>query len=120
MKVVHLSKNDTQGGAARAAFRLHKGLQLQGHDSSMLVVNKSSDDPNVREYSKPMDIANIVVRGVRQLSIEHAVSKYTKSRPPGLGLFNGDRSSYATTLLPQIPASDVINLHWVPGFVDYE
>ena len=35
--VVHLSSSDVQGGAPRAAFRLHLGLRAAGGDSKMLV-----------------------------------------------------------------------------------
>ncbi len=43
MKVLHLSNSDTNGGAARAAYRLHKGLQDIGVNSQMLVQEKLSD-----------------------------------------------------------------------------
>ena len=47
MKILHLSTHDTSGGAARAAYRLHKGLQNIGLDSQMLVQEKSSSDRTV-------------------------------------------------------------------------
>ena len=47
MKILHLSTHDTSGGAARAAYRLHKGLQNIGLDSQMLVQEKSSSDKTV-------------------------------------------------------------------------
>ncbi len=47
MKVIILNSSDTQGGAARAAYRLHKALLSQDVDSQMLVQNKSSDDLTV-------------------------------------------------------------------------
>jgi hypothetical protein len=47
MKVLLLNTSDTQGGAARAAYRLHQGLQRIGIDSQMLVQDKSSIDKNV-------------------------------------------------------------------------
>lgn len=42
-----ISTFDIEGGAARAAFRLHKGLQKIGIHSTMLVQQKSSDEPSV-------------------------------------------------------------------------
>jgi glycosyltransferase involved in cell wall biosynthesis len=44
MKVLIVNTYDTQGGAARAAYRLHKALLGQNIDSQMLVQSKSSDD----------------------------------------------------------------------------
>jgi glycosyltransferase involved in cell wall biosynthesis len=47
MKVLLLSTNDIKGGAARAAYHLHQGLQAIDVDSQMLVKNKTSDDRTV-------------------------------------------------------------------------
>jgi len=47
MKILIVNSNDIRGGAARAANRLHKGLQAIGIDSKMLVQNKYSDDKSV-------------------------------------------------------------------------
>lgn len=47
MKAVHLSTSDLEGGAARAAFRLHHALLGQGVDARMLVMKKSTDAPTV-------------------------------------------------------------------------
>ena len=44
MKILIVNTSDIQGGAARAAYRLHKSLLQLGIDSQMLVQNKSSDD----------------------------------------------------------------------------
>ncbi len=44
MKILIVNASDNQGGAARAAYRLHKSLLDQGIDSQMLVQSKSSDD----------------------------------------------------------------------------
>jgi glycosyltransferase involved in cell wall biosynthesis len=120
MKIVHINKNDLSGGAARAAYRLHKGLQRVGHESVMVVESQTSDDPSVLKFEKPMDTLNLVRRGLRQIRIARDFKRYHESRPSGYELFSDDRSSYASTLLDQIPACQIINLHWIPGFVDYE
>ena len=107
------------GGAARAAYRLHKGLQRAGHESVMVVAARTSDDPTVVAFEKPMDLFSLVRRGLRQLRIHRDFMRYRNSRPHGYELFSDDRSSYSATLLDQIPACQVINLHWIPGLVDY-
>jgi len=45
--ILHLSVADQDGGAARAAYRIHAGLCRLGVDSRMLVGTKTSDDPTV-------------------------------------------------------------------------
>ncbi|MDD2541684.1 MAG: glycosyltransferase family 4 protein [Desulfuromonadaceae bacterium] len=48
MKPLIVSTFDTQGGAARAAYRLHHGLRKCDVDSRMLVQEKTADDYTVR------------------------------------------------------------------------
>ena len=47
MKILHVGATDSAGGASRASYRLHKGLEESGVDSKMLVRRKSSNDPKV-------------------------------------------------------------------------
>ena len=47
MKILHLSTSDLDGGAARSAYRIHKGLLNLDIDSSMLVRAKASRDKKV-------------------------------------------------------------------------
>lgn len=44
MKILIVNTSDIKGGAARAAYRLHKALLSSDVDSKMLVQSKSSDD----------------------------------------------------------------------------
>jgi glycosyltransferase involved in cell wall biosynthesis len=118
MKLVQLNKNDLAGGAARAAYRLHKGLQRAGHDSVMVVETRAGDDPSVISFQKPMDTPSLLRRGLRHVWIDRDLRRHRSTRPAGYELFSHDRSPYGATLLDQIPACDVINLHWIPGLVD--
>ena len=47
LKVLHVNTLDIQGGAARAAYRLHQSLLKCGIDSRVLVQTKTSDDRSV-------------------------------------------------------------------------
>lgn len=47
MRILHLSTFDLQGGAARAAYRLHLALRSAGVDSLFLVQQKTGDHPSV-------------------------------------------------------------------------
>lgn len=44
MKILIINTSDINGGAARAAYRLHQSLLLENVDSNMLVQSKTSDD----------------------------------------------------------------------------
>jgi glycosyltransferase, group 1 family len=52
MKILHINTTDIEGGAARAAYRLHKALLAEGIDSQMLVQKKLSDDYTVQTVAK--------------------------------------------------------------------
>ena len=47
MKILQISTYDISGGAARAAYRLHRGLCEIGQDCRMLVRHKESQDDTV-------------------------------------------------------------------------
>ncbi|MBI5571859.1 MAG: glycosyltransferase family 4 protein [Desulfomonile tiedjei] len=55
MKILHLSTWDTHGGAARAASRLHQGLQNLGADSRMLVQRKKGSAGSVEVAACRLD-----------------------------------------------------------------
>jgi glycosyltransferase involved in cell wall biosynthesis len=86
----------------------------------MLVVSQSSDDPAVISISRPMDLASRLRRGIRQYHIAQDFRRYKQSRPAGCDLFSDDRTEFGQALFGQLPHCDVINLHWVSGFLDYE
>ena len=56
MKVNIVSNTDIAGGAARAAYRLHKALKDSQIESEMIVKNKLSDDYSVVALSKSKQI----------------------------------------------------------------
>ena len=49
MKILIVNLSDIDGGAARAAYRLHKALLTEDVNSKMLVQNKFTDDFTVLE-----------------------------------------------------------------------
>ena len=109
MKVVLLNSSDTEGGAARAAYRLHQGLQGIGVSSQMLVKNKKSGDPNVilsqngigNKFNKIIStISNLPLR----LYPERNRAIFSPEWLP---------DSLAAKLAKIQP--DIINLHWVCG-----
>ncbi|MFW6307741.1 MAG: glycosyltransferase [Campylobacterales bacterium] len=53
MKILYLNHNDTHGGAAKGAYRLHRAFVKNGIDSKMLVKFKFTDDRSVEQYFLP-------------------------------------------------------------------
>ncbi len=111
MKILHLSTSDIEGGAARAAYRLHKGLQSFQISSQMLVRAKSSIDKSV----------------IAEKSL------LTKLGPPASNLplklySKRPQTRFAVQWFPDILASklskinpDIIHLHWIcNGFLQIE
>jgi len=47
LNVVHFSTADNLGGSGRSAYRIHTGLRQLGHNSCMLVGQKSASDQNI-------------------------------------------------------------------------
>lgn len=118
VRIRHLSTYDLAGGAARAARRLHSGLSRLGHDSQMFVLEKESDDPRVVEFSPSFDLPTRFRRGLSRRMLERSRGPL-ESRPPGASYFSDDRCQHGGDMLRQALSADVLNLHWVAGFVGY-
>ncbi len=110
MKILHLNTSDISGGAARAAYRIHKGLQGIDIDSKMLVQTKLSDDKTV------IGPGNKVKKGLALLrpSLDSAFKN----------LFSGgSKTIFSSAWLPfsGIPSQiksispDIVHLHWICG-----
>lgn len=112
MKCLIVNTYDTAGGAARAAYRLHKGLQGIGVQSGMLVQTKFSDDPTV------IGPQGKVSKGLSKLRphLEALPLQFYPHRhvtPWGPAWLPGDVGSKIKSLNP-----DIIHLHWIcDGFV---
>jgi glycosyltransferase involved in cell wall biosynthesis len=115
MKVLLVSNYDIKGGAARATYRLHKGLQGMAVNSEILVNYKSSDDENVRlmptRFSEKF-------KGIRAKLNRLPLKLYPKLGPV---IFSPQwvPDSLADEVAKINP--DVINLHWVcEGYMQIE
>ena len=117
MKVLHLSTTDNNGGAARAAFRLHCGLNQQGIGSRMFVRNKYTDNEAVTQYRYPIGLKKTEY-SFRKYLIKNEIKKYIASRPTGFEVFSDDRTPLKTGFFDQLPDTDLYNLHWISEFVD--
>ncbi len=111
MKILQVNTSDISGGAARAAYRIHKGLQGSGGiNSRMLVQDKLSDDKTV------IGPDNKIKKGFAKLrpTLDSAVKKI---------FAGGSKTIFFPAWLPfsDIPswiksiAPDIIHLHWICG-----
>jgi len=110
MKILQVNTSDISGGAAIAAYRIHKGLQGGGINSRMLVQSKLSDDKTV------IGPDNKIKKGFAKLrpTLDSAVKKI---------FAGGAKTIFSPAWLPfsDIPsriksiAPDIIHLHWICG-----
>ncbi len=115
MKILIVNTTDTEGGAARAAYRLHQGLQGIGLISQMLVQDRRSNDPNVM-VAHP------------KLTAEIGKLRSTLNKVPTLLYPQRDRLIFSSQWVPdhlgaQVKkiAPDLINLHWFcDGYIQLE
>ena len=119
LRILHLSTNDGGGGAARAAHRLHTGLRRLGHESTMLVLKRTGDDPAVRKMTWSDDWRLRLKRSRRRKQVDRDFAA-CKPLPKAFEWFSDDRAESGYDLVRQLPPCDVINLHWVGGFLDHE
>lgn len=109
MRTLLVNTFDVNGGAARAAFRLHQGLRRIGVDSDMLVRCKTSQDDDVRGDSSELGRLMVKVRG-------------RLDNLPILRYQDRKKAPWSTSWLPNGVAGqirernpDVVHLHWING-----
>jgi len=121
LKITHISTYDVSGGAARAAYLLHKGLNCIGQKSMMLVKRRKSNDLTVKLFNPSESFAGRVKRLLRRKKIiqDFMPYKYT-IRKKNVELFSDDRTQFRGMLSHYLSDSDIVNLHWVTYFLDYQ
>jgi glycosyltransferase involved in cell wall biosynthesis len=118
LKIVHVNTYDILGGAARAVYRLHSGLVRMGYNSSMYVLNKAVEDQSVKEFVPETDFLSRNYRKILDKTFKYNWACYEKTRPYGYELFSSDKTIYSQHTTLKIPEADIINLHWIAGFLD--
>lgn len=113
-----MSTHDVWGGAAIAAHRLHTGLRAIGQESTMFVAQREGGGQDVLRFVPPTDFRSRLARTLRRKSLARALNRYARSRPTNMELFSDDRSQHGDAPLRQIPPCDILNLHWISGFLD--
>ena len=119
MRIVVINTNDLHGGAARAAYRLHKGLREIGENSTYFVKERATDDTSVEQFISDPSPKAVAERLTLRAQLDAAYDEYAHCRSPDIELFSQERVDGDEDFFIQRPRADVINLHWVSRFVDY-
>ena len=115
MKVLLLSTSDIEGGAARAAFRLHQGLRDNGVESRMFVQSRSSSDPDVvsatGKFARGLSLFRPTIDQLPQMVFHGSVSGQISSQ-----WFPDSLANRVNRYAP-----DALNIHWInKGFMKIE
>ena len=109
MKVIHLNHSDMQGGAARAAFRIHEALLAAEVDSTMWVNKKISNVDSVvgpsNRYLETLNAARMI--------LPRQIKRMSKTSDPVLRSLNILPSSWPEKI--NSSDADIVNLHWIGG-----
>lgn len=113
MKILHFSTEDTAGGAAKAAYRLHTALRDQGHESRMIVRHKHSQDGDV--FQVPATYIPLWKKAARILKhripfLKPPTTKYTFN-------LNVEQDIDLQSALVEHDNVDIICLHWITNFL---
>ncbi|MBU2869372.1 glycosyltransferase family 4 protein [Colwellia sp. E2M01] len=108
MKIVIVNTSDINGGAARAAYRLHKALLNQNIDSQMLVQCKVSDDYTViGPDSKLIKILNTL-----RPTLDSIPFRFFKNKTKTLFSVAWLPSRNIINKINQLQP-DIVHLHWI-------
>lgn len=119
MKVVHINKRDSGGGAAVAVRRIHSALRKAGVDSHILAAERRDrSDPDICATSesaagRAVDFYHFVAERLRILPHER-----TRDMRFNFSIASDGRSIADN---PHVRDADIIHLHWInQGFLSME
>lgn len=109
MKIIHICKSDTQGGAARAAFRIHQASLKLGIDSEMWVDDVQSGQERI---IGPEGNSRLLRNKLNSLSSEVLRRLLTTDNQV---LHSPELFSSAWVKRINNSDADIVHLHWVQG-----
>lgn len=114
-KILHLVAGDLNGGAARGAYSLHKGLIALGWASKLL-----NNSENTQDSEDVVTVANNKknrLYGLIRSQLDSAPALLYRKRKSLL--FSTGFIGYDFLQTPEYQEADIIHLHWInQGFVD--
>lgn len=133
MKVLLVNTYD-KGGAANSCKRLHLGLLLEGMTSNVLLRFKQNNWSNSFSFKQSdntlslfVKIKNKVKRILREFKLyntrnvsNNKEQAFINNRHKGLEMFSFPNSDSDITDSEIYKEADIVNLHWVANFLDYQ
>lgn len=126
MKVLIVNTFD-RGGAANSCFRLHLGLLEENVESKALVLRKTKNyrytfqfQTKNHKYFIDKIVSRIKKNNFFRSILTTRNELFLKNRAKELEMFSFPSSKYDITKTDLYKEADIINLHWVAGFLDYE
>ncbi len=115
MKILQISTYDIRGGAAIAAYRLHRGLRKIGQDCQMLVRYKKLTDNLVYCITSPRSDEGSDEKFFLEVAIqEHYIDSHRTDISNSI--FSLPYPGYDLSTLEIVRSADVLNLHWVARY----
>jgi glycosyltransferase involved in cell wall biosynthesis len=113
VRILHVNTFDLEGGAGRAAWRLHQGLRHLGKESLMLVQTRNSGDASVYERNTRLARTLAIFRPYIDM-LPLLFYRHRQQTHWSVEWFPERISRQIQTLNP-----DIIHLHWIcRGFID--
>lgn len=121
MKIVHISTS-INGGAGKAAYRLHEALLKKKFDSTFIYLdNVKKKDINllaVKEF-KPNLIHKILNKIGFPIVNSHKNYNNYKDKNGEYEILTFPETDYRLENLDILKSADIIHLHWVANFINY-
>lgn len=126
MKILIVNTYDL-GGAANSAIRLHQSLLKNNISSKLLLLHKTEEIPYSFSYHSKVSnslLSRVFYKLLSPFKHKNKLSsekeKISSLRPKGLEYYSLPESSFDITQHYLYKEADVINLHWVADFLDWE
>lgn len=108
LRVLMVNKTDQAGGAAKAAYRLHQGMRIAGHDSWLLVDERTGNDPYTITPEGWFTQKKQVLAARLERRAEKSLNATTTHQVLSQGMGTNILLDFVKKYKP-----DVIHLHWV-------
>lgn len=133
MKIIHIATTES-GGAGIGLLNLHKALLAKGVDSKILVRDKTHADDTIQKMQPNYQMfkwsPNKLIHKVQKIlrkrgKLLTVVEQWEAAmQKTSLGLqnicFTSPFSNYDVTEHPLVKEADIVHLHWVGNFLDYQ
>ncbi len=122
MNILHINTSD-DGGAAQAARRLHTGLLKKNINSEFLclIENKKKFEGRKVFSKEPLSILDRILYkfGLKQ-TYKQKRKEILAGRPAKFDIFTLQESDHDIMTSDAYQRADIIHLHWVAMFLDYD